>query len=119
MGTKRNKVFEFILKPKSRFTTLSEKVKLLQSEEVRWVKEHLRTKPEPKQGDKVDGATKDEVPVTAFGEIEFKCATRRTKSKVSLAIYSLLSQHCMIRKKQVQLWKEWTKSINEWIHYHS
>ena len=95
MVTKRKKVLEFILKPRSRFTALRE------SEEVRWVKEHLRTKPEPKQGDKVDGATKDEVPVTAFGEIEFKCATRRTKSKVSLTVYRLHFQHCMIRKKQV------------------
>lgn len=101
MGTRRNKVAEFLLKPRSRFTALKEKVKLLRSEEVRWVTEHLRTKPEPNQGDQVDGATTDEVPVTAFGEIEFKCATRRTKSKVSLTSYCLLFQHCMITKKQV------------------
>ena len=68
---------------------------------MRWVKEHLRTKPEPREGDAVDGALKDEVPVTAFGEIEFNGATRRTKSKVSLTIYCLLFEQCVITKKKV------------------
>lgn len=100
METKRNQALEYALKPTSRFNTWSQ---LLQSEEVRWVKKHLRTKPEPREGDAVDGALKDEVPVTAFGEIEFNGATRRTKSKVSLTIYCLLFEQCVITKKKVYL----------------
>lgn len=98
METKRNQALEYALEPTRRFTTWS---KLLQSQEVRWVKEHLRTKPEPREGDAVDGALKDEVSVTAFGEIEFNGATRRTKSKVSLTIYCLLFEQCVITKKKV------------------
>lgn len=77
-------------------------MKFFESKEVRWVLGHLKTKPELKPEDSVDAAEKDDAPVTAFGEIEFKGATRRAKSKVSLtSFYCLLFQQQIIMRKKV------------------
>ena len=72
-----------ILKPKTKFKAIRKK----ESKEVTWVLKHLRTKPEVKSQDSVDGATENEVTVRAFGEIEFKGATKRAKSNVSLNLF--------------------------------
>ena len=80
MATKRNRNLARLLRPQSRYTAWRKKMKLLESKEVRWVIGHLKTKPELKPEDSVDGTEKDHV--TASEEIEFKGATRRAKSKL-------------------------------------
>ena len=55
--------------------------------DVSWVLKNLQTKPEKKSEDLTDGPTMDEVKVRAYGEIEFKGAAKRAKSKVSLSFF--------------------------------
>ena len=93
MGEKLRDTLASMLISKYRFGAARRKKKLSQSEEVKWVLNNLKTKPEPNSGDSVDGATVDGTIVRAFGEIEFQGATRRARSKVSLIIlYCLLFQ---------------------------
>ena len=101
MATERNRSVARLLRPRNRYSELRKKMKLLESKEVRWVVNHLKTKPELEPEDSVDGAEKDYAPVTAFGEIESKGATRRAKSKVSLiSFYCLPFQQPMIMRKK-------------------
>ena len=101
MATKRNRSLARLLRPRNRYAALKKKMKLLESKEVRWVVGHLKTKAELKPENSVDGAPVDDAPVTAFGEIEFKGATRRARSKVSLtSFYCVLFQQQMIMRKK-------------------
>ena len=62
-------------------------VKKKKSKELQWIMENLKTKPEVKSKDSIDGATVNESAIRAYGEIEFKGATKRAKSKVSLIFF--------------------------------
>ena len=61
------------------------KEKKLKTWEVQWIKQNLRTKRDEDE-DIIDGNEKFEIRMKAFGIIEFKGATKRAKSRVSLLV---------------------------------
>ena len=89
MRARKGNALKRMLMPKVKITGSSGKSKSCETNKVRWVLNNLRTKLDLKE-DLVDGAADLETSVESFGEIEFKGATRRTKSKVSLIVYYML-----------------------------
>lgn len=89
MRARKGNTFKQMLIPKVKMTGSSGESKARETKAGRWVLNNLKTKLDSKE-DLVDGATNLETSVELFGEIEFKGATRRAKSKVSLIMYFML-----------------------------
>ena len=89
MRARKGNTLKRMLVPEVKITCSSGKSKSRETKEVRWVLNSLKTKLDLKE-DLVEGATNLETSVESFGEIEFKGATRRAKSKVSLIVYYML-----------------------------
>ena len=70
-------------RPMMRLFSVSRKGGQTESKETRWVGKNLTTKRNTSDSSDDKNKTSSEVPVTAFGEMQFKGATRRAKSKVS------------------------------------
>lgn len=78
--------FVYINKRKNSLQAIQKrKEKKLKTWEVQWIKQNLRTKRDEDE-DIIDGNEKFEIKMKAFGIIEFKGATKRAKSRVSLLV---------------------------------
>ena len=89
MRARKGSTLKRMLIPKFKITGSSTESKARETKEVRWVLNNLQTKLDLKE-DLVDRAANLETSVESFGEIDFKGATRRAKSKVSLIVYYML-----------------------------
>ena len=81
MGEERSFMDDF--RPMMRLYSVSCKGGQTENKEARWVGKNLTTKKNTSDSSDDKNETSSEVPVTAFGEMQFKGATRRAKSKVS------------------------------------
>ena len=70
-------------RPMMRLFSVSRKGGQIENKEARWVGKNLTTKKDTSDSSDDRNEASSEVPVTAFGEMQFKGATRRAKSKVS------------------------------------